>query len=332
MSNIICGVDLGGTKLAVGLVEQSTGRVLVKKTRYDHVDQSEDRVMDIIFETVQDLLQEQGLKEQDLTSVGVGFAGHISYPQGVCITTSNLRGFQGYPIKERLGERFSVPLFVDNDANAQACGEHLYGIGKGKDTFIFVTISTGVGGGIIINNRLLHGRNGTAGEIGHTILDPESPALCTCGNYGCAMAESSGLGLRALYDRYYTKLSTAAISGEAFETDPQLTLLPKDTVLDGRMLEALIDSGDPVANAVMQHSAKHVGILLFNLFQIFDPDLFVLGGGLMQMGDRYMNLIQERVYAYGHSMMPNQVPIEYESIIRDAGLVGAAALESYHKQ
>ena len=147
------------------------------------------------------LVRENGFQESDLLGIGIGCAGHIRFRDGVIITTSNLKGYKDYPLRDAVQANFSIPVILDNDANAQAFGEFKFGAGKGFDSMVFLTISTGIGAGIIINNRLYRGTTGTAGEFGHTIVNPESDLTCTCGNRGCLMSCACGMALPHLFQQ-----------------------------------------------------------------------------------------------------------------------------------
>ncbi|MGL1892695.1 MAG: ROK family protein [Spirochaetaceae bacterium] len=315
---LLCGVDFGGTKLAVGLVTPEEGRLIDKTIRYDHLGISEKETMKIIAETIKSLLKKNDLLEEDLIGIGVGFTGHISYPAGKCITSSNIEGFDGFSLKDELDKYFNIPIVIDNDANAQACGEHSFGAGKGISDILYITISTGIGAGIFIDNKLVHGKTGTAGEIGHTIMNPDSGALCNCGNYGCVMAEASSLGLPYQYSKEFERQNQI--------TGHQLLDPSEGKKIDGVFLRQQVEAGDISAINVMKHSARYVGILIYNMFQTLNPELIILGGGFMNLGDTYMNQIRDNFYKYAGKMMVNKTEVVYEQLKSNSGLIGAASL------
>ncbi len=194
MGKLLCGVDIGGTKLSTALITE-TGEIIDKCIECDHVDKPECLMVDQITYTINRLLRHNGLQESDLLGIGIGCAGHIRFRDGVIITTSNLKGYKNYPLRDAVQANFQIPVILDNDANAQAFGEFKFGAGRGYDSMVFLTISTGIGAGIILNNKLYRGMTGTAGEFGHTIVEPESTLICTCGNRGCLMACACGMAL-----------------------------------------------------------------------------------------------------------------------------------------
>ncbi len=154
MGTILCGVDIGGTKLSVALIT-SEGEIIDKCIDCDHVEKSECGLTDQIKYNIRLMLKRNNLTESDLCGIGIGCAGHIRFRDGTIITTSNLKGYKGYPLRDDIQSGFSVPVTLDNDANAQAFGEFRFGAGKGYDNMVFLTISTGIGAGIIINGKVI---------------------------------------------------------------------------------------------------------------------------------------------------------------------------------
>lgn len=316
MDKILCGVDIGGTKLSTALVKQD-GTLIDKCIDCDHVDKAECELIDQIVYNIKKLLKKNSLQETDLLGIGIGCAGHIRFRDGVIITTSNLKGYKDYPLREAVQANFRVPVILDNDANAQAYGEFKFGNGKGYESMVFLTISTGIGAGIIINNRMYRGMTGTAGEFGHTIVEPESPLTCTCGNRGCLMAVACGMALPHLYRQ---KIAKGMIS----KLD-----LPKDfdmSKIDGKLLKQGLDIGDPVSKEIILESGRYVGIGIYNIFQALNPPLVVLGGGLMSWGDHYLAMIKSTFYAYARDMIFDPFKITVSTIGPDVGVIGAASL------
>ena len=316
MSKLLCGVDMGGTKCSIALVDHQ-GTIQDKIYSCAHVDLDDQGRVDMVVDHIGEILSRNQLTENDLEGIGVGCAGHIRYREGVILTTSNLTGFKNYPLREKLQARFSIPVNLDNDTNAQALGEFRYGAGRGQDDMVFITISTGIGAGIILNGKLYRGQTGTAGEFGHTIVDPDSELICTCGNRGCLMACACGLALPHLFE---LKLR---------EGKKSLLDLPSNfrmSRLNGQMLKKGLDMGDPVSKEVISDSARYVGIGIYNLFQVLNPPLVVLGGGLTNWGEFYLNRIRETFSELVRDMMFDPMEIMLSEIIGDAGVIGAAAL------
>jgi len=313
---VLCGVDIGGTKCSIALIDHE-GLILDKIYTCAHVEVDEDGMVSMIAGLVKEILERNHLKQSVLPAIGVGCAGHIRHSDGVIITTSNLEGFDNYPLRDALQAHFEIPVVLDNDANAQAYGEFRFGAGRGYDDMIFVTISTGIGAGIIINGKLYRGMTGTAGEFGHTIVEPDSELTCTCGNRGCIMACACGMALPYLFEK---KLK------EGMKT--KLKIPPNFNIskINGQTLKKGLDMDDPLSRAVISDSARYVGIGLYNLFQTLNPPLIVLGGGLTNWGEFYLGRIKDTFYSLARDMIFDPIEIILSDIIGDAGVIGAAAL------
>lgn len=316
MDKLLCGVDLGGTKLAVGLLD-SQGKIFDRATVYDHTEKSEDLVVEQIALLIKRLIRTNGLDENEIQGIGVGVAGHLRYRDGMIITTSNLRGFKNYPFRENLQHFFKIPVIIDNDANAQAFGEYKYGGGRNFSSLIFLTISTGIGAGIILDGKIYRGITGTAGEFGHTIVDPDCTIECTCGNAGCLMSCACGLALPHIFKN---KLEAG---------EPTILKIDDDfhfDLVDGKFIKKGLDAGDPLSEKIVLECADFIGIGLYNIFQIFNPPLILLGGGLMSWGPLYLNRIKDTFYRYARDMIYDPIEIKVSEISKDAGMIGAAAL------
>ena len=316
MPGVLCGVDIGGTKCSVALIDEE-GKILDKIYTCAHVEVNEDDMVSMVAGHVKDILHRNQLKQSDLPAIGVGCAGHIRHSDGVIITTSNLKGFKNYPLRNALQSHFEIPVILDNDANAQAYGEYKFGAGRGFDDMIFVTISTGIGAGIIFNGKLYRGMTGTAGEFGHTIVEPDSELVCTCGTRGCIMACACGMALPYMFEK---KLKAGM--------ETKLAMPPNFNIskINGQTLKKGLDMDDPLSKAVISDSAYYVGIGLYNLFQTLNPPLIVLGGGLTNWGEFYLNRIKETFYALARDMIFDPIKITLSDIIGEAGVIGAAAL------
>lgn len=314
MEKLLCGVDLGGTKLSVGLFSRD-GRRIDKLEINDHVDKDNNGITEIIIGLVKEVLLRNELKDSDLLGIGIGMAAHIRFKEGLIITTTNYKiPFRNYPLKDKVQSHFSVPVILDNDANAQAYGEFIFGAGRGLENMVFITVSSGIGAGIIIDGKLLRGVTGTAGEIGHTIIHVDSEKNCTCGNNGCLMAHSSGIFFPSLFQN---KLKEGKRSNIGC-----IELLE----VNGRVIAEGLKMGDKICMDIFNESARIIGIGIYNIFQVLNPEAVILGGGLMNLGREYIEEIRKTFYAYAREMMFDRMEIIPAELKGDSGLVGAAAL------
>ena len=316
MNKLLCGVDIGGTKCSVVLTD-TEGQIMDKMYTREHVDKDEEVLARLVAQNIKEIIKRNNLQESDLLGIGMGCAGHIRFRDGVIITTSNLKGFKNYPLRDVVQSYFKIPVVLDNDANAQAFGEFKFGAGKGFSEMIFLTISTGIGAGIIINKKLFRGVTGTAGEFGHTIVEPKSELTCTCGNKGCLMACACGMALPYLFEQ---KIKEGKKS--------KLNLPPNFNMskIDGQLLKKGLEMDDPVSKEVILDSGYYVGLGVYNIFQAFNPPLIVLGGGLTNWGEFYLDRIKSTFYSFARDMIFDPVEIVVSNIGADAGVIGAAAL------
>jgi len=316
MNKILCGVDIGGTKCSIALIDEK-GKILDKISNGTHVVKNEKDLVKMVAGNIKEIFRRNDLQESDLPGIGMGCAGHIRFRDGVIITTSNLKGFKNYPLREAIQSWFKIPVILDNDANAQAFGEYKFGAGQGFENMIFLTISTGIGAGIIINKKLYRGQTGTAGEFGHMIVDPDSELTCTCGNRGCLMACACGMALPYLFEKKLKEGKKSKLN------------LPPDSVLseiNGQLLKKGLDMDDPVSKEIILDCGYYVGLGLYNIFQALNPPLIVLGGGLTNWGDFYLNKIKSTFYDLARDMIFDPIEITVSKIVGDAGVIGAAAL------
>ncbi len=313
------GVDLGGTKLAAGVVDPE-GRVLGESVSHDHGGRSDDELMAMVVRNVGAAMGEAGAKPGAIAGLGILYPGHIRWPEGRTLTTSNLPGLKDFPLRARLEELLGFPVLADNDANGQTLGEHRYGAGRGTRHMCFMTVSTGVGGGIIIDGKLYRGATGTAGEFGHMIVDASGGQRCGCGNRGCLMGAASGLALPGAARRAADRLGAAGLT-------PQLPAGCLDfDELDGEKLSAGFYDRNELCRAVVEEFASYIGIGLYNIFQLFNPQVVVLGGGLVNLPDFFFEGAVRGCYELAGSMMHDRMEIRKGRLGQRAGILGAASL------
>ena len=315
MKKISLGVDVGGTKLALALVDES-GKVIDRNIVYDHVEKTEADMIEHINILSKDLLRRNNMDIKALEGIGLCFPGHISN-KGIVISAANLNGFDNYPLKENMEKCFDTKVIIDNDANCQTYAEYKFGAGKNYDDLIFVTVSTGVGGGIILNNKLYRGATGTAGEFGHAIIAHNSNIDCTCGNKGCWNACSGGMFLNRIAEKFLSK----GINSDL--------ITHNDTAegkVDGRLIKKGLDADDELCKAVVDECADYIAVGLYNIFQVLNPPIVVLGGGLMNLGDTFLILIKEKFKKLSQGMIFDEMRIVRSELADDSGVIGAASL------
>lgn len=301
---VVAGIDLGGTKIAAGLVDHQ-GRVLASRTLPTDAPSGPAAAMDRIAAAVRELAEEAGRRPQ---AVGVGAPGPLLLPEGRFVGTPNLPGWNGFALRDQLAGRLGLPVAVNNDANAAALAEARLGAGRGAEVMVYVTVGTGIGGGLVIGGRLFSGVNGNGVEIGHTTVDPDGPA-CGCGNRGCWEAVAAGPALG--------RLATERLGPPPGRPGGRWT---------ARELLDAAAAGDERARAVAEEYARLLGIGLASAVNLFNPDRLVLGGGVMA---RYSLLAPAMEAEMRRRALPANlaaVRLVPAALGQDAGLVGAALL------
>ncbi len=308
------GIDVGGTKIAAGLVDQA-GQILHRYTTYAHSEKEPEFVIAAIEQAYRAVLAGSGIEPDRLEAVGLGFPGNTNGRAGLVLVCSNLPAWDHVPLRDIVSERIGVSVLLDNDTNMAAVGEHRYGAGRGSRNMVYLTFSTGYGFGMIINNQLYAGHTGTAGELGHVVIDIGGPP-CTCGKDGCIMAYASGIGMsRMAYDQLEGGADT--ILRELAPADGRR--------IGGEQIAAAAEQGDEVAREIIRTAGYYGGVGLSMIVQILNPELIVIGGGLTRIGTRLLDPMLAAMREHTQPEMWDSVRIEPWQLGDDLGIIGAAA-------
>lgn len=249
-------------------------------------------------------------------AVGVSFGGPVDYAAGAVRLSHHVPGWENTPLAEMLERTFHAPVRVDNDANAAALGEHRFGSGSGLDSLLYITVSTGVGGGWILGGKPWRGSEAMAGEIGHTVVDPQGP-VCLCGKRGCVERLASG--------PYLAQDAVQAITADPRCSKILLRLVDgRPERITGEVLSRAAAQGDPLAGRLLDRSAFALGVALGNTANLINPAAFILGGGVTKSGERWWSLLRET--ARQTALPEVQIQIYPAALGDDAPLWGAAAL------
>lgn len=308
------GIDIGGTKVAGGIVD-AHGTVL-RRARRDtpHRSTSPRVVEDTIISVVDELLA----SGDDVSAVGIGAAGFVAADRATVVFAPHL-SWRNEPLRERLGERVELPIFVDNDANAAVWAEHRFGAGRGESHLVMVNLGTGIGGGIVLDGRVIRGRFGIAGEFGHMQVVPDG-IRCECGNRGCWEQYASG---NALVREARALMSAGSpVVSDLFD---RVGGHPED--LTGPLVTEAAKDGDPLARELLGEIGRWLGIGMADLAAALDPGTFVIGGGVSAAGELLLGPAREafRRQLTGRGYRPEARIVQAE-LGNEAGLVGAADL------
>ncbi|MCX6466388.1 MAG: ROK family protein [Pseudonocardiales bacterium] len=303
------GLDIGGTKIAGGVVDES-GALLAEITERTPEESDGDAVAPILFDIVERLRAEHG----DVSAVGVGAAGIVEWPEGRMVWAPN-NAYQDWPVREQLEKATGLPAVVDNDANVAALAEARLGERRDRE-LVLITVGTGIGGGLVLGGQIYRGPTGRGAELGHIILNPDGP-VCGCGNHGCFEAYASGTALTRM-------------GREAAADDPQgliARLGAEQGEVTGQTVTAAAGQGDAVAVQLFERLGRWLGVGIASLANIFELEAVAVGGGLVETGDLLLEPARRAAREFAYATQARlTVPIRPATFGSDAGMVGAALL------
>ena len=306
------GLDLGGTAVKGGIVDDN-GKIIVKDLIRTNKEDGADKVLNDMADLTLSLIKQAGVQMKDVAGIGIGSPGLVDGKSAKVVFAPNL-GWKDVDVRAVIEKKTGLPVYNSNDANCAALGEYMFGASKNYANSIFVTLGTGVGGGIIIDGKLFEGVGGAGAEIGHTVIGMDGHE-CACGRRGC-------------YETYASANALIRQAKEALKKNPDSLLSNyKEDEISAKTVFDCYDQGDKVATEVVNKYYEYVGIGLVNLVNTFRPEIILIGGGVSARGEKLLKPLREYVnkYSYAGSNAPS-VKVETASLKNDAGIVGAAAL------
>lgn len=306
-NKLAIGVDLGGTNITAGQVT-AKGKIFKVKTAPTLARERKEKVISRIKGLIHLLMTDQ------VIGIGIGSPGPLSSSRGIVYNPPNLPGWKNVPLRAILAREFKLPVILENDANAACFGEKWVGRGKGVKSLICLTLGTGIGGGIILENKLIRGIDDTAAEIGHMTIDPDGPK-CGCGNYGCLESFSSAT---ALVKRAREILSQNKKS--------ILHQLPEDKPLTAKDIYEAAKKGDSLARELLEETGRYLGIGIATLINLLNPEMVVLSGRMAGAKEFIFGAIHEEIKKRSFAVPFRRVKIRTSSLGEYAGIIGAAGL------
>lgn len=309
------GVDLGGTNIAAGLVDESY-KIVRKKSVPTGADRAPELIVADMAKLCRALCEEAKVELSEVISVGIASPGIANHDTGVVEYANNLP-FINFPIASMLSERFEgKPVYIENDANAAALGEAVAGAAKGTRSSVMITLGTGVGGGIIIDGKVYSGFNYAGAELGHIVIEHEG-RQCSCGRKGCWEAYSSATAL--------IKMTNEKL--EECRARKRKTIMADAPRISGRTAFDAMRAGDEAGKEVVEMYLSYLGTGLVNIVNIFQPEMISIGGGVSGEGQWLVDALVTKIRAeeYGHGVVPG-TKVRIAELGNDAGIVGAAVL------
>ena len=310
MKKVIAGIDIGGTKTAIAL-ENSFGERVAARVLPTQADAFE--TVENISHAIETLLREN---QTELIAVGIGCPSPLDIEKGLVMSPSNLQDWDNFPIVKLFEDRFNVPVVLENDANTAALGEYVYGAGRGFENIIYVTVSTGIGGGIILNGEIFHGVSAGAGELGHTIVQPDG-FPCNCGSVGCVETICAGVHIAR---RAKEKLANGAVSlmNEIAENIDEVSA---KTVVEAAR------RGDKLAVEIWDETCQFLAIGIANAITLLAPEVVVIGGGIAAAtGEMLFAPLRQLIPKYVSMIPAGKIVILPAELGSESGVCGALVL------
>ena len=308
--SLTVAVDIGGTHIRVAVYEPNSTKPLAHQRTRSQA--NEPGVYDRLAQAIESVWQ------KDVSSIGIASPGPLDPHTGTILATPNIPEWQNFPLAPKLSEHFGVPVHLDNDANMAGLAEWQYGAGKGHHNLVYLTISTGIGGVVIVNDSLLQGCHGMGAELGHMIVDPDGPA-CGCGHHGHVESFSSGPAIA----RYVNERINAG----------EKSSLRAGPGSNAAQVADAAREGDALATAAFERAGFYLGIAAANYLAIFDPSILIFGGGVSQVGDLLFKPFEESLRKHTfHPHYLDDLVITKAALGDDAGLLGALALARMRSQ
>ena len=315
MGKKLIGVDLGGTTIKFAILT-AEGEIQQKwSIRTNILDEGSHIVPDII-DSINHHIDLYKMSRDQFIGIGMGTPGTVNREKGTVIGAYNLNWKTLQPVKEQIEKGTGLKFAIDNDANCAGLGERWKGAGNDGDDVAFITLGTGVGGGLIANRHLIHGVNGAGGEVGHMIVQPDG-YQCTCGNHGCLEQYASATGVVHL----------AQDLAEEYEGDSKLkAMIDNGDEITSKIVFDLAKEHDYLANRVVDKVTYYLGLASANISNTLNPEYMVIGGGVSAAGDFLLERVQKNFEKFAFPTVRNSTKLKLAELGNDAGVIGAASL------
>lgn len=314
MKKYSIGIDLGGTKILIGLVEKESGKVVSHIKKKTKKEKGPENIVRKMVEGVEELLEESGKSFTEISSIGIGSAGQIDRKNGIIIGAPNLDCYN-LNLKEILQNKFNIPVFVGNDVEVATIGEQKFGAGKGCADFVCVFVGTGIGSAIVKNGHIIYGATGTAGELGHIIVDLNGRP-CACGAHGCLEAYASRSAIETRIEGALKKGRKSCIS----------EYLEEGKAITSSMIRKSIEREDELVTQCVSEASEYLSGGLASVINLINPELIILGGGLIEAVDYFYKQTIKKAKSKSLPVPAEKIRFS-KTILGDySGVIGAALL------
>jgi len=310
---LYAAIDLGGTSVRA-IVADLDGNIAGEDIRESHAGEGLESVLRTMQDALSAALQAGGVALEDVQAVGIASPGAVDVVRGVVPEAPQLHGWKNVPLVRLMRERLGRPVYLANDATAAALGENKFGAGRGARHMLFLTVSTGIGGGIIIDGKVYEGANGSAGEMGHIVIDMDGPE-CGCGGHGCLEALASGTAMAR-------RGAAAVAAGEA----PVLAALSRrEGPVTAEMLGRAAREGEKFSRGVFRDTGRYLGVALASYVNIFNPEVILIGGGVARSAELFMPIAEQTMRELAMGEPLKRVRLGLGALADRAGSLGMIA-------
>jgi glucokinase len=310
--DLLLGVDVGGTKVAAGLVN-AAGEILSQQRVTMVSNDSAERGLQAVLSAIARVVPDGA---SAIAGIGICAPGPLDPKTGVILNPPNVPCWRNFPLAEEVRRKYSVPVKVDNDANAAALAETRWGAARGYKNVFYATIGTGIGTGIILDGKIFHGRTGSAGEGGHVSIDYQGP-ICRCGKSGCIEMFASGTAL--------ARRAREKLSGGEHSSMLELAARVPDAIT-GEIIGKAYAAGDQLATELLTETVEMLALWLSNMIDLLDPDVIVIGGGAAALYRPFFDRLRERIPQFTVNPRAHEVPLVSARYGADSGIAGGAVL------
>lgn len=309
MSGYVFGLDIGGTRLRAAIASADGGEMIDVRRLNTPSDRGPEASVDLIAGMLRELAAGQAIELTEVASLAAGIPGPTDPEKGILFNAPHLPYWSNVPFAQMLTDATGIPSHIRNDAQMAAYGEYRRGAGQGSRHLVYVTVSTGIGGGIVVDGSLYGGAAGTAGEVGHIVVVADGP-LCSCGRHGCLEALSSGTAM-------------ARIAAERVKAGESSSLAQLNAPITSERVAVAASDGDALATSVLTTAGRHLGLGLGSLLNVLAPEVLVLGGGAIQAGPLLLDPMHSAIKEQTFQATLVHARIELAGLGQDAGLAGA---------
>jgi glucokinase len=313
---LFVGLDVGGTTMKAAVVDDA-GTAFPEAVLPTEASKGQEHGLNQMCETIRRAVAAAGKSLRDIAAIGVATPGTMDIPAGIILDPPNLRPWKNVPVRDHVQRVFGVPTAFQNDANAAAFGEYWVGAGRDVKSMVMFTLGTGIGGGVILDDKVLEGQHSHGAEVGHMKIDLGKSRQCGCGRWGCleAFASATAVVKRA-------REAVAGVQGSSILKD---LLSSTEEDLPAREVFVAAERGDTVAKKVVDDTAYYLAVGAMNMMHIIDPDMIVYGGGMTAAGDGFLNQVRTYIWELAFPVPAERTIVRYAQLGSDAGFIGAAA-------